>query len=87
MENFTIVHPFLLADNRHYAFYIYKRLLSQSYLKPLILMAYHFSSFQIISSLIKGGQLSFIGIFSYLIAVGLTLIPSPLFEPRYYITP
>lgn len=87
MENFTIVHPFLLADNRHYAFYIYKRLLSQSYLKPLILLAYHFSSFQIISSLIKGGQLSFIGIFSYLIAVGLTLIPSPLFEPRYYITP
>lgn len=87
MENFTIVHPFLLADNRHYAFYIYKRLLSQSYLKPLILMAYHFSSFQILSSLIKGGQLSFIGIFSYLIAVGLTLIPSPLFEPRYYITP
>ena len=87
MKNFTIVHPFLLADNRHYAFYIYKRLLSHSYLRPLILIGYHFSSFQIISSLSKGGQLSFIGIISYLIAICLTLIPSPLFEPRYYITP
>ena len=67
--------------------FIFIKIIKSIIFKAIDIVGISFSSFQIISSLIKGGQLSFIGIFSYLIAVGLTLIPSPLFEPRYYITP
>jgi alpha-1,2-glucosyltransferase len=27
--NFTLIHPYLLADNRHYTFYIWRRLIAR----------------------------------------------------------
>lgn len=78
----TIVHPFLLADNRHFAFYIYRRIIKKV---PPVLMAvpHHFSSFTIVH-LWEG---SFITCFAFFVALVGTLVPSPLFEPRYYLTP
>lgn len=78
----TIVHPFLLADNRHFAFYIYRRIIKKL---PAIIMTvpHHFSSFTI-GHLWKG---SFMTCFAFFVALIGTLVPSPLFEPRYYLTP
>lgn len=28
VKHFTIAHPFLLADNRHYAFYFWRRIIN-----------------------------------------------------------
>ncbi|KAG7663085.1 ALG10 [[Candida] subhashii] len=89
IDKFTIVHPFLLADNRHFTFYIFKKLISHKYSQVITIPLYHFATYNIISSLLrtKRMRLSPIGIIAFLVSVCLTIVPSPLFEPRYYIVP
>lgn len=89
IDNFTIVHPFLLADNRHYTFYIYKRILSHPKSFLLTVPVYHFSTWCVIDTLLenKSFSLSPITVITFLVAIFTTIIPSPLFEPRYYIIP
>jgi alpha-1,2-glucosyltransferase len=88
IEKFTIVHPFILADNRHYTFYLWRRLIQPSwslYAKYLLVPVYHFGTWNILSSLTRS-----VSIITTLLFVGCTLatlVPSPLFEPRYYIVP
>lgn len=106
---FTVVHPFLLADNRHYTFYLFKRLIgNHRRIVKYILMSvvYHFSTFVYYEVLrpsemqfdpvaplpIKDPidlpiQLTHISWASLIFCTFLTIIPSPLFEPRYYILP
>lgn len=86
IENFTIIHPFLLADNRHYTFYLWKRVLSHKYSSIAMVPIYHFGTWNIIHSLIES-KVKIVVIFSFVMANLLTIVPSPLFEPRYYITP
>lgn len=77
----TIVHPFLLADNRHYTFYLWRRVIG-----PLGVAAtpgYHFCGWVVLSQL----RVSWISIITFVGALVLTLVPLPLFEPRYYIVP
>ncbi|ODV77084.1 glycosyltransferase family 59 protein [Suhomyces tanzawaensis NRRL Y-17324] len=89
IDNYTVVHPFLLADNRHYTFYIFKKLISHRYSQFISIPLYHFCTWNIITSLNQSKRLSLspITIITYLGAICLTIIPSPLFEPRYYIVP
>lgn len=106
---FTRVHPFLLADNRHFTFYLFKRLIgSKRKLIKYILMPsiYHFSTFSYIEVMrpneftfdtlipisVKDPvqlpiQLTHISWTALIICTILTIVPSPLFEPRYYILP
>lgn len=89
IDRFTIVHIFLLSDNRHYTFYIYRRLLLNKYSPFVAVPLYHFATWVIISTLLKSKRLALspITITTFLGATCLTLIPSPLFEPRYFIIP
>ncbi|EGW31427.1 uncharacterized protein SPAPADRAFT_56279 [Spathaspora passalidarum NRRL Y-27907] len=87
IDKFTIVHPFLLADNRHYTFYIFKKILSHKYSSFVTIPVYHFSTYNIVSLLSRSRRLSPITVLAYLVSIALTIIPSPLFEPRYYIVP
>lgn len=92
VKNFTVVHPFLLADNRHYTFYIYRRILSKPWAKYALVPVYHFFTWLIpyILSRTPGEsrfRLSGVGILAFVTITTLTIIPSPLFEPRYYIVP
>ena len=43
INNYTISHPFLLSDNRHYTFYIFKRILNHRYLKYIMIPIYNFN--------------------------------------------
>lgn len=90
----SLAHPFLLADNRHYTFYIWRKL----YLPARVSLPF---------SLLVAGPLFAIGLavfalpFLYsdnwkmrpcsslflMAAILFTLVPSPLLEPRYYIVP
>ncbi|GME88419.1 transferase activity protein [[Candida] boidinii] len=109
IENFTIIHKFLLADNRHLTFYLFKSVIHRSeyssfYMAPI----YHFSSYTIWKMLKKSSMNknlnktvnlkksqdprsitlgSPIISLMFLICILVTLIPSPLFEPRYFILP
>lgn len=91
IKNFTVVHPFLLADNRHYTFYIYRKILSRKHSEFVLVPAYHFCCWLVVF-LLKDSHKSTLslkpmGIIAFVGAAALTLIPSPLFEPRYYIVP
>lgn len=91
VANFTVVHPFLLADNRHYTFYVCRKILSRKHAELMLVPAYHFCCWLVVY-LLKDSHKSTLslkptGILAFLGATVLTLVPSPLFEPRYYIVP
>eukprot|EP00472_Partenskyella_glossopodia_P001682 CAMPEP_0197536020 /NCGR_PEP_ID=MMETSP1318-20131121/52621_1 /TAXON_ID=552666 /ORGANISM="Partenskyella glossopodia, Strain RCC365" /LENGTH=250 /DNA_ID=CAMNT_0043093785 /DNA_START=56 /DNA_END=805 /DNA_ORIENTATION=+ len=88
----TIVHPFLLADNRHFTFYIQRKLLDA--LRGL--GKYIAVAFYVVSMWILGCQLSdetrsaACSKLRQLLLAGATaavLTPSPLLEFRYFLTP
>ena len=47
----TVVHPFTLADNRHYMFYVFRILLRHPAIKYAVIPVYYFSSILCISAL------------------------------------
>ncbi|POG62087.1 uncharacterized protein OCT59_004086 [Rhizophagus irregularis] len=86
INNFTYEHPFLLSDNRHYTFYIWKDIYQRHYLiKYLLIPAYMIGGWILLESIAL--RQSFLWVLIYIIAVCLSLIPSPLLEFRYFIIP
>ena len=97
----TIVHPFSLADNRHYMFYVFRLLLRHPSIKYLVVPIYVGCAWVTLTAL--GGQptarrvaeqestpemghrASFILI--WLLATALSIITTSLVEPRYLIVP
>lgn len=106
---FTKVHPFILADNRHFAFYIFKKFLGNpNKVVKYLMMApiYHFVTYSYFETFrpsemifenlepipIKESvdlpvQLTHISWTALILCTFVTIVPSPLFEPRYYILP
>lgn len=87
---FSEPHPFLLADNRHYTFYLWRRVLDRYgvywravVLGPLASVALHL----LYEMLSDAGLLSALACALLLCASAATLIPSPLLEPRYFAVP
>lgn len=81
----TLVHPYLLADNRHYTFYIWKRLYEKYDLfRYLVIPAYLYGAFSIYRSLHHRDLTFHINFLACLI---LCLVPQKLLEFRYYIVP
>lgn len=90
VDNFTIVHPFLLADNRHYTFYLWRKILRVKYSWICLIPVYHFSTWTVVLNLLSNKsslKLEPISIIAFIGCTCITIIPSPLFEPRYYILP
>ncbi|RYG67585.1 hypothetical protein EON64_07135, partial [archaeon] len=77
-----IAHPYLLADNRHYAFYLHRRLLSSAALRPLLAGLCGVSGVCLFQELraARGGMWTLV----FLLAASLVLLPTPLLEPRYF---
>lgn len=83
---FTIHHPFLLADNRHYTFYVWRRVYMFHPLVPYLLVPIYLACGWA-WYLRVGRDQSFLQTL-LLPAVGLsTLLPTPLLEPRYFLIP
>ncbi|KAI5481052.1 alpha-1,2-glucosyltransferase, glycosyltransferase family 59 protein [Pseudohyphozyma bogoriensis] len=88
IKNFTMSHPFLLSDNRHYAFYVWRRVLDvHPYSRYALAPLYLLSTRLIYDRLSSSSTLPLLPLIFYLIALSITLIPSPLIEPRYFLTP
>lgn len=82
----TLTHPYLLSDNRHYTFYIWKDILGRSELVRLALApVYALAGCALISQMtVDWGRLwtlNFVG------ACTLVLLPQWLVEFRYFIVP
>ncbi|KAG9327202.1 hypothetical protein KVV02_000918 [Mortierella alpina] len=85
VNKFTYVHPFLLADNRHYTFYICKLVLRNQTMRYALMPIYMASAYFCWQAIATEQTLLWVMI--YAVATALTLIPSPLIEFRYFITP
>lgn len=83
---FSIAHPYLLADNRHYTFYLWRKIINVHWsTKYLMVPVYVYSWFSIFSTLAKFQKK--VWVLVYFLACAAVLIPSPLMEFRYYTIP
>ncbi|CAN6472300.1 unnamed protein product [Victoria cruziana] len=83
---FSIAHPYLLADNRHYPFYLWRKIIQGHWLvKYLLVPFYVYSWFSVFN--ILGKSQNTICILLYFFACAAVLIPTPLVEFRYYTIP
>jgi alpha-1,2-glucosyltransferase len=83
--NYTHVHPFLLADNRHYTFYVWRYFLSKFWIRLLLIPVYFIAITMIFVRLAE--TKSFLWLLMFSGSTALCLIPSPLIEFRYYVIP
>ncbi|KAH9836500.1 glucosyltransferase [Rhodofomes roseus] len=83
---FTIHHPFLLADNRHYTFYVWRRIFMMHPVVPYLLIPGYIACAW--AWFIRIGQDQTL-LQNLLLPVFVlpTLIPTPLLEPRYFLIP
>ncbi|KAM7252180.1 hypothetical protein ACFE04_024063 [Oxalis oulophora] len=82
----NIAHPYLLADNRHYPFYLWRKVINANQsMKYLLIPVYVYSWFSIVSILAKAQRKIWILVFT--LATAAVLIPTPLIEFRYYTIP
>uniref|UniRef100_A0A0E0KSH0 Dol-P-Glc:Glc(2)Man(9)GlcNAc(2)-PP-Dol alpha-1,2-glucosyltransferase n=2 Tax=Oryza punctata TaxID=4537 RepID=A0A0E0KSH0_ORYPU len=83
---FSIAHPYLLADNRHYTFYIWRKVIQVHWMMKYVLTpVYVYSWFSIVN--ILGKSQARVWVLSFVLSVALVLIPAPLVEFRYYTIP
>ncbi|GAM20240.1 hypothetical protein SAMD00019534_034150 [Acytostelium subglobosum LB1] len=87
IQLYTYTHIFILSDNRHYSFYLWNRVFvpypnSKYFLIPF----YIYSIWQMWTSL-RAASKSMLWALFYLLSVAIVLLPSPLFECRYFIVP
>ena len=99
----TIVHPFTLADNRHYVFYVFRLLLRPPWMRYAVVPIYILCAWACIqalgggpprshrspTNLLPDGEHSVTCSFVliWLATSALQLITAPLLEPRYFILP
>ncbi|BFZ62026.1 glucosyltransferase [Saitoella coloradoensis] len=82
----TREHPFILADNRHYVFYIWRRTIRAHALARYAAVPVYFGVIWLTLREISTTQ-SVLFMMAFCGATALTLIPSPLLEFRYFILP
>jgi len=92
-HRFSHIHMFILSDNRHFIFYIWRRLF-HIHVTPDIPLKYFalYSPVFVISmlfilNLLKSSHKSSLWILSYVLCTCLNLIPLPLIEFRYFLVP
>ena len=82
VQSYTMAHPYLLADNRHYTFYLWRKII-QKWTLALVPM-YFFASFCLLYSL-RRTDLAFK--VAYPICLILNVMPQYLLEFRYFVIP
>lgn len=81
----TFVHPYMLADNRHYVFYFWNKFMGRyKQFKYFLVPLYSFTLYTMFHGL---KHLRFTTQINYILMVSIVLIPQLLIEPRYFIIP
>jgi alpha-1,2-glucosyltransferase len=90
-HRYSVAHPFLLSDNRHYTFYAWRLLAKHRVLRLVAVPA--LASLGLVTAhaaLSKRGAASSTGQFffaGFLACLTIALVPTPLLEPRYFAVP
>ncbi|CAN0376405.1 unnamed protein product [Discosporangium mesarthrocarpum] len=82
---YSLAHPFLLSDNRHYTFYLWQRLLRFPAARSALAPAYFYCAWLVCTRLRH--RKPPLWVLMYTVASALVLVPSPLLEPRYLTVP
>ncbi|KAL4642653.1 hypothetical protein ACB092_02G035900 [Castanea dentata] len=86
VHSFSIAHPYLIADNRHYPFYLWRKVINAHWsMKYLLVPLYVYSWFSIFQTLGKVQRK--IWVLAFFLATAAVLVPAPLIEFRYYTIP
>ncbi|KAG6866879.1 hypothetical protein C0991_008816 [Blastosporella zonata] len=83
---FTIHHPFLLADNRHYTFYLWRRIYMFHPVIPYALIPIYIACAWA-WFLRVGREQTLLQTLILPVFIMPTLLPTPLLEPRYFLIP
>lgn len=84
VHSYSIAHAYLLADNRHYTFYLWRKVIqSHQSTKYLLVPLYVYSWFSIFRVLARPK----IWVLAFFLATAAVLVPAPLIEFRYYTIP
>ncbi|KAK0208390.1 glucosyltransferase [Desarmillaria ectypa] len=86
VHKYTIHHPFLLSDNRHYTFYVWRRIYMLHPAVPYILIPVYIACGWAWFLRVGRDQTLLQTLILPVFAL-LTLIPTPLLEPRYFLIP
>ncbi|XP_036433242.1 dol-P-Glc:Glc(2)Man(9)GlcNAc(2)-PP-Dol alpha-1,2-glucosyltransferase [Colossoma macropomum] len=82
---FTFVHKYLLADNRHFPFYVWKRIFQKHHLVRFLLVpGYLFAAWNFLDTLRSKSLFWILAFFVCLVAA---TVPQKLLEFRYFILP
>ena len=82
---FTYAHPYLLADNRHYTFYIWRKLIDRNrFMRYLVSPVYLYGLWAMRNELRHRG---FFQTIVFLLSCLALLVPQKLLEFRYFIVP
>ncbi|KAJ2824478.1 glucosyltransferase [Coemansia furcata] len=86
IQRFTIEHPFLLSDNRHYPFYIWKDIFRRHWMiRYVIIPLYIYAAVAINRCLCK--DTTALWRLALTLCTSTVLVPSPLIEFRYFTVP
>ncbi|KAH9982705.1 glucosyltransferase [Lactifluus volemus] len=83
---FTIHHPFLLSDNRHYTFYVWRRVFLLHPIVPYLLIPGYIACAWIWFLRVGRDQTLLQTLLLPLCTLPI-LLPTPLLEPRYFLVP
>ncbi|KAF9481684.1 glucosyltransferase [Pholiota conissans] len=86
VNKFTIHHPFLLSDNRHYTFYVWRRVYMLHPAVPYALVPVYLACAWAWFLRIGEDQ-TLLQTLLLPVCVVPTLLPTPLLEPRYFVVP
>ncbi|KAK7694275.1 hypothetical protein QCA50_001456 [Cerrena zonata] len=86
VKKFTIHHPFLLADNRHYTFYVWRRVFMLHPVMPYLLIPGYIACAWAWYIRIGTDQTMLQNLLLPIFVLP-TLLPTPLLEPRYFLIP
>ncbi|CAL1696250.1 unnamed protein product [Somion occarium] len=86
IHKFTIHHPFLLADNRHYTFYVWRRVFLLHPVVPYLLIPGYIACAWAWYIRIGVDQTLLQNLLLPIFVLP-TLLPTPLLEPRYFLIP
>ncbi|XP_055328026.1 putative Dol-P-Glc:Glc(2)Man(9)GlcNAc(2)-PP-Dol alpha-1,2-glucosyltransferase [Paramacrobiotus metropolitanus] len=85
IKYFSYVHLYLISDNRHYIFYIWKRIFEKDERVKYILAPVYLYGLWAIFDVLK--YYKFFRILAFFLVIILTLVPQQLLEFRYFIVP
>eukprot|EP01116_Phalansterium_solitarium_P018084 TRINITY_DN4652_c0_g1_i1.p1 TRINITY_DN4652_c0_g1~~TRINITY_DN4652_c0_g1_i1.p1 ORF type:complete len:496 (+),score=72.97 TRINITY_DN4652_c0_g1_i1:82-1569(+) len=87
VDRFSEPHPYLLADNRHYTFYLWKNFFARWPLVKRALLPVYGFAFWIMHDQLRHSQQPRLVAAAFWLCTAAVLWPAPLVEFRYYIVP